>query len=78
MIEDGFNAEGALKSMKCYAEEELEIMERCKENVEQKQHLEDEPSICHNVVDPNMGDPFEGNTSYFDVLTEQECNSNNK
>lgn len=33
LIAHGFNAECALKSMKCYAEEELEIMSSCEEIV---------------------------------------------
>lgn len=60
LIAHGFNAEGALKSMKYYAEEELEIMSSCEEIVEQTQQEEDNSSIRHNnVQQSNIEDPFE-------------------
>lgn len=68
LIAHGFNAEGVLKSMKCYAEEELEIMSSCEEIVEQTQQEEANQSIRHNnVQQSNIEDPFEGHTPYFEM-----------
>lgn len=73
LIAHGFNEEGILESMRDYAEEQLEILESCKEPITPPS---EDVHIYHTVLTTatkgeatpsTMADPFEGHTPYFEM-----------
>ena len=84
LIAHGFNEEGILESMRDYAEEQLEVLESCKEPMTPPS---EDVHICHTVLTTatkseatlsTTVDPFEGHTPYFEMPLDPTGGSNNE